>query len=88
MFPALLPNFIRADLAFGRGDGAWLWAEDGRLFLDFGAGIATTSIGHGHPHLVDAITAGESVLRLTPPLVVMESDCIQGIALLRRAADR
>ena len=55
MFPALLPNFIRADLAFARGEGAWLWTEDGRQFLDFGAGIATNSIGHGHPHLVAVI---------------------------------
>ena len=35
--------------------GAWLWTADGRRFLDFGAGIATSSLGHGHPHLVKAI---------------------------------
>ena len=29
--------------------------EDGRRFLDFGAGIATSSLGHGHKHLADAI---------------------------------
>ena len=55
MFPALLPNFVRANLAFSHGEGARLWTDDGRTFLDFGAGIATTSIGHGHPHLVAAI---------------------------------
>jgi acetylornithine/N-succinyldiaminopimelate aminotransferase len=50
-----MPNYARADLAFERGEGARLWTADGRRFLDFGAGIATSSIGHGHPHLVKAI---------------------------------
>ena len=55
MIPALMPTYNRADLAFERGEGAWLWTVDGRRFLDFGAGIATSSLGHGHPHLVKAI---------------------------------
>src|ERR1700733_2126570 len=55
MISALLPNYARADLAFERGEGAWLWTVDGRRFLDFGSGIATASLGHGHPHLVQAI---------------------------------
>jgi len=55
MIPALLPNYARADLAFERGEGAWLWTTDGRRFLDFGSGIATASLGHGHPHLAKAI---------------------------------
>ncbi|MCQ4161768.1 aspartate aminotransferase family protein [Roseomonas sp. GC11] len=55
MIPALMPTYNRADLAFERGEGAWLWTADGRRFLDFGSGIATTSIGHAHPHLVQTI---------------------------------
>ncbi|WP_368416054.1 aspartate aminotransferase family protein [Falsiroseomonas sp.] len=55
MIPALMPNYARADLAFEKGEGARLWASDGRRYLDFGAGIATSSLGHGHPHLVQAI---------------------------------
>src|SRR6201746_1942795 len=55
MISALLPHYARADLAFERGEGAWLWTVDGRRFLDFGSGIATASLGHGHPHLVKAI---------------------------------
>ena len=57
MIPALLPNYNRADLAFERGEGAWLYAVDGRRFLDFGAGIATSSLGHNNAHLVAAIAA-------------------------------
>ncbi len=55
MISALMPTYNRADLAFERGDGARLWSTDGRRFLDFGSGIATSSLGHAHPHLVKAI---------------------------------
>ncbi|MBV1834655.1 aspartate aminotransferase family protein [Novacetimonas pomaceti] len=55
MIPALMPTFNRTDLAFERGEGAWLYTADGRRFLDFGAGIATSSLGHNNPHLVNAI---------------------------------
>jgi acetylornithine/N-succinyldiaminopimelate aminotransferase len=55
VIPALMPTYTRADLPFERGEGAWLWTVDGRRFLDFGSGIATASVGHGHQHLVKAI---------------------------------
>jgi acetylornithine/N-succinyldiaminopimelate aminotransferase len=52
----LLPVFARIDLAFERGEGAWLIATNGERYLDFGSGIAVTSLGHSHPHLVEALT--------------------------------
>jgi len=52
---AILPTYARADVAFARGDGCWLEATDGSRYLDFGAGIAVCCLGHGHPHLVDAL---------------------------------
>ena len=55
MISALLPNYARADLAFERGEGAWLWTTDGRRLLDCGSGIATASVGHGNAHLAKAI---------------------------------
>ena len=55
MISALMPTYSRADLAFERGEGAWLYTADGRRFLDFGAGIATSSLGHHNVHLVTAI---------------------------------
>lgn len=56
MIPALMPTYNRADLAFERGDGAWLYTAEGRRFLDCAAGIASCSVGHGNPHLVEAIS--------------------------------
>ena len=55
MISPLMPTYKRADLAFERGDGVWLQTSDGRRFLDFASGIATCSLGHAHPHLVDSI---------------------------------
>ena len=52
---AVLPTYARANLAFERGDGASLFTEDGERYLDFGAGVAVTALGHAHPHLVSAI---------------------------------
>jgi len=51
-----MPVFARIDLAFERGDGAWLVATNGDRYLDFGSGIAVTALGHSHPHLVEALT--------------------------------
>jgi acetylornithine/N-succinyldiaminopimelate aminotransferase len=53
----LYSTYARADLAFERGEGAWLTTVDGRRFLDFMGGIAVNVAGHAHPHLVEALTA-------------------------------
>ncbi len=55
MITALMPNYNRAPIAFTHGEGAYLFDEQGRRYLDFGAGIATSSLGHAHPHLTAAI---------------------------------
>jgi acetylornithine/N-succinyldiaminopimelate aminotransferase len=51
----LLPVFARADLAFERGEGVWLFATNGERYLDFTSGVAVNSLGHAHPHLVAAL---------------------------------
>lgn len=56
MFPVLLPTYNRTDVAFVRGEGSYLFAEDGQRYLDFGAGIAVNAFGHGNPKLVGALT--------------------------------
>ena len=55
MNSALYPTYARADIAFARGEGPWLIAANGDQYLDFAAGVAVLSLGHGHPHLVAAL---------------------------------
>jgi acetylornithine/N-succinyldiaminopimelate aminotransferase len=56
VIPAVMPTYGRWDIAAERGEGSYLWANDGRKFLDFTSGIAVTSLGHCHPHLIEAVT--------------------------------
>jgi acetylornithine/N-succinyldiaminopimelate aminotransferase len=53
----LLPTYARVDLAFERGEGAWLFTAAGERYLDFTSGVAVNVLGHAHPVLVDALTA-------------------------------
>jgi acetylornithine/N-succinyldiaminopimelate aminotransferase len=55
VIPALLPTYARADVAFIRGEGAYLYDEKDRRYLDFGSGIAVSLLGHCHPYLVSAL---------------------------------
>ncbi len=55
MIDAVMPTYGRFDVAFDRGEGAYLFATDGRRYLDFASGIAVTSLGHAHPRLVEAL---------------------------------
>jgi acetylornithine/N-succinyldiaminopimelate aminotransferase len=54
---SLYETYNRAPLRFERGEGVWLTTEDGERYLDFAAGIAVNSLGHSHPHLVEALKA-------------------------------
>ena len=53
----LLPTYARVDLAFERGEGAWLFTADGERYLDFTSGVAVNALGHAHPYLVSALEA-------------------------------
>ncbi|MCM2291537.1 aspartate aminotransferase family protein [Allorhizobium sp. BGMRC 0089] len=53
----LFNTFSRAPLRFERGEGVWLFTESGDRYLDFAGGVAVTSCGHSHPHLVEALKA-------------------------------
>lgn len=47
----VIPTYGRFNLELSRGSGSWVWDEEGRRYLDFGAGIAVTSVGHCHPRV-------------------------------------
>jgi acetylornithine/N-succinyldiaminopimelate aminotransferase len=52
-----MSTFARVHLAFERGEGVWLEATNGDRYLDFTSGVAVNALGHGHPHLIAALTA-------------------------------
>ena len=56
MITPVMPTYGRWDVAVEKGEGCYLYATDGRKFLDFTSGIAVTSLGHCHPHVIEAIT--------------------------------
>jgi acetylornithine/N-succinyldiaminopimelate aminotransferase len=65
---AILPTYARYHLAFESGEGVWLTSTTGEKYLDFGAGIAVSSLGYGHPHLVQALKQQADKLWLTSNL--------------------
>lgn len=67
----LLPTYARAPVAFERGEGPWSITADGTRYLDFGAGIAVNSLGHAHPHLVEALTTQAGKIWHTSNLYTM-----------------
>ena len=46
----------RVPITLVRGEGAWVWDEEGRKYLDFVGGWAVNSLGHCHPAVTKAIT--------------------------------
>lgn len=62
MITPVLPTYARTPLSFDRGEGAYLYKEDGEAYLDFGSGIAVNALGHAHPHLVKVL--GEQAAKL------------------------
>ena len=50
------PSYNRAQLAFERGAGPWLFDAQDRRYFDFGAGIAVNAFGHANPRLASALS--------------------------------
>ncbi|MEH2243111.1 aspartate aminotransferase family protein [Nostoc sp.] len=53
---AVMSTYARFPLALERGAGCRVWDTQGREYLDFVAGIATCTLGHAHPAMVEAVT--------------------------------
>ena len=52
---ALANNYNRRKIAFKKGKGSFLYATNGKKYLDFCMGIAVCSLGHANPYLIKAI---------------------------------
>ena len=64
-----IPLLPKRDLVAVRGEGALLYDDQGREYLDFAAGIAVASLGHCHPRLVAAIQQQAATLVTSPNIV-------------------
>lgn len=51
----LMPVYPRCDVRPVRGEGCYLFDENGKKYLDFNSGIAVNALGHAHPHLTKTI---------------------------------
>lgn len=61
-YKSLMKNYGPPAFNAVRGDGLYLYDANGRRYLDFGSGIAVTSIGHCHPKWVQAVQAQAATL--------------------------
>jgi acetylornithine/N-succinyldiaminopimelate aminotransferase len=52
----VMNTYARQPVAFVRGEGVWLWDEEGRKYLDALAGIAVNTLGYAHPRLTKALS--------------------------------
>jgi acetylornithine aminotransferase len=55
MSDTLMQTYARQPVAFVKGEGAWLFDENGEKYLDALAGVAVNGLGHGHPRLAKAL---------------------------------
>jgi len=52
----VMNTYARQPVAFVRGEGVWLWDDNGKKYLDALAGIAVNTLGYNHPRLTRALT--------------------------------
>lgn len=52
---ALLPTYARYPIALVKGEGSWLWDDQGNRYLDFMSGIAVTNLGHAPKQVKEAL---------------------------------
>jgi acetylornithine/N-succinyldiaminopimelate aminotransferase len=58
----LMPTYAPPSVTFIRGEGSYLFDDEGKRYLDFLSGIAVTGLGHAHPEVAQAISAQASKL--------------------------
>lgn len=79
---AFMPNYGVPPVALARGEGTRVWDMDGKEYLDFIAGIATSSLGHAHPALVEAVSKQVGTIAHTSNLFLHEPEVLLAEKLL------
>ncbi|MBT8050687.1 MAG: aspartate aminotransferase family protein [Gammaproteobacteria bacterium] len=65
----VMNTYARLPLAFERGEGAWLWDDEDRRYLDAISGLGVCALGHAHPELAHVIGEQAATLMHTSNLV-------------------
>jgi len=81
----LMPTYARLPVTFTKGDGAWLWDNKGKRYLDAISGIAVCNLGHAHPAITQAICSQAAQLVHTSNLYQIEKQEQLGTALVEAA---
>ncbi len=76
----IMPTYGRLAVSFSRGEGAWLWDDEDRRYLDALSGIAVCNLGHAHPEIHKAICKQSETL--------IHTSNLYGIGVQERLADR
>ena len=85
---ALARNYNRRKIAFKRGKGSYLYATNGKKYLDFVQGIAVNSLGHANPHLINAIKKqSKRVWAVSNSFIIPESERLARILTQKTFAD-
>lgn len=58
----IFQTYLRQGKAFVKGEGSYLWDEDGKKYIDFLSGIAVCGLGHCHPRITAAVSKQASLL--------------------------
>jgi len=69
----IMPTYGRLPVTFTKGEGAWLWDQDNKRYLDALSGIAVCNLGHAHPAVHEAICKQSKTLLHTSNLYNIES---------------
>lgn len=80
---AIIQTYARQDVLLVRGSGSRVWDSDGKMYLDFVAGIAVNSVGHCHPTVVEAVKKQAELLIHTSNLYYTENQVLLAEELKR-----
>jgi acetylornithine/N-succinyldiaminopimelate aminotransferase len=78
----MVPSYGEPTLTLVRGDGATVWDDQGRSYVDLVAGIAVNALGHAHPAVVEAVSRQVATLGHTSNLVANEPSMLLAERLL------
>ena len=68
----MIPSYAEPPITLVRGEGATVWDDAGREYVDLVAGLAVNALGHAHPAVVEAVTRQVATLGHTSNLVANE----------------